>query len=80
MTEEIKEIIISILRARGASGSDIRSVERILKLWEEEKISSEDVYFYIIGLCREHFIPLTPRDVGDIRELLGLPRSRESYG
>jgi len=69
-----EEVIISILRARGASDKDIENAKKVLALWAEGKMSSEDTYYYIIGLCRERFIPLTPRDVGDIRELLGLPR------
>jgi hypothetical protein len=32
----------------------------------------EDFYHYVIGLAWNYSIPLTPRDVGDIRRILGL--------
>jgi hypothetical protein len=33
----------------------------------------EDFYHYVMGLAWNYRVPLTPRDVGDIRRILGLP-------
>ena len=35
--------------------------------------SVEDFYHYVMGLAWNYRVPLTPRDVGDIRRILGLP-------
>jgi hypothetical protein len=35
--------------------------------------STEDFYHYVMGLAWNYRVPLTPRDVGDIRRILGLP-------
>ena len=34
---------------------------------------AEDFYHYVMGLAWNYRVPLTPRDVGDIRRILGLP-------
>jgi len=68
------ERILSVLREAGASEEELGRVRRVLDLWRRGEIGAEEVYYFIMGIAREKFIPLTPRNVGDIRELLGLPR------
>ena len=69
-----EERIISILREAGASEEELRQVRRVLDLWRRGEIGAEEVYYFIIGFARERFIPLTPRQVSEIRLALGLPR------
>jgi len=69
-----EERILSVLREAGASEEELAQVRRILELWRRGEIGAEEVYYFIIGLARERFIPLTPRQVSEIRVALGLPR------
>jgi hypothetical protein len=43
----------------------IRSAGRLMQ-------SNEDFYHYVIGLAWNYSVPLTPKDVADIRRILGL--------
>ena len=69
-----EERVLSILREAGASEEELGQVRRILELWRRGEIGAEDAYFFIIGLARERLLPLTPREVSEIRVALGLPR------
>jgi len=69
-----EERVLSILREAGASEEELGQVRRVLDLWRRGVIGAEDAYFFIVGLARERFIPLTPRQVSEIRVALGLPR------
>jgi len=75
--EKSAEAIVQILWVAGATEEEVEQVRRILDLWVKGAIDSEDVYYYVMGMAREKFIPLTPRQVGDIRESLGLARDWE---
>jgi len=75
--EQSAEAIVQILWAAGATEEEVEQVRRILDLWVKGAIDSEDVYYYVMGMAREKFIPLTPRQVEDIRESLGLARDWE---
>jgi len=75
MTEDVEEKIIKIFRDAGASDEVIELVREGVKLWREGRLSSEQLYYYLTGVARELIIPLTPRQIGDLRVLLGLPRS-----
>lgn len=37
-----------------------------------EKLDPDEFYDYIIGVCWNHNIPLTPKDVADLKRVLGL--------
>jgi hypothetical protein len=68
---------------------DSSLVERVVEVFSRrtsnleilEKIRSagsviqdvKDFYHYVMGLAWNYRVPLTPRDVGDIRRILGLP-------
>jgi len=67
--------ILKIFSDAGATDEELWLVEDGLRLWYEAHLSSEQLYYYLIGIARELLIPLTPRQVGDLREVLGLPRS-----
>lgn len=69
-----EERILSILHRAGATEEELGQAGRVLELWRRGEIDPEDVFYFIMGLAREKFIPLTPREVGDIRALLGLSR------
>ena len=70
-----EEKVLRIFTDAGASPEELELVKEGLKLWAEGQLSSEQLYYYLIGIARELLIPLTPRQVGDLREALGLPRS-----
>ncbi len=54
--------------SRRTSNSEI-----ISKIREAGRILSEaDFFHYVMGLAWNHRVPLTPRDVGDIKRALGL--------
>jgi hypothetical protein len=70
-----EEAIVRVFREAGASEEDLRIVRNVLGLLREGRVSALEAYYTLVGLARERLIPLTPRQVGDIREALGLPRS-----
>jgi len=65
--------ILDILRAAGAPEDVLAEVRRILGLWQAGALSARDVYYMIMGVCRENLVPLTPRQVSELRLALGLP-------
>ena len=70
--------ILRIFRDAGATDEDLELVRKGIRLWMEGKVNGKELYYYLMGLAWEKIIPLTPREVGDIREALGLPRSTKS--
>jgi hypothetical protein len=36
------------------------------------KLDPDELYDYIIGICWSHNVPLTPKDVSDLKRALGL--------
>jgi len=70
-----EEVVIKIFTDAGATDEELELVKEGLRLWGEGRLSSEQLYYYLIGLARERLIPLTPKQVGDLRVALGLPRS-----
>jgi len=70
-----EEKVLRIFTDAGASPEELELVKEGLKLWAEGQLSSEQLYYYLVGIAYELMIPLTPRQVGDLREALGLPRS-----
>jgi len=73
-----EERVVSVFREAGATDEELEFVRKAMALWRAGTLNSEETYFYLMGLARELLIPLTPRQVGDIREALGLPRSTKS--
>jgi len=73
--EVVEERVVSIFSEAGATDEELEFVRKALVLWRMGILNSEETYFYLMGLAREMLIPLTPRQVDDIREALGLPRS-----
>ena len=73
--EVVEERVVSVFREVGATDEELEFVRKAMALWRMGILNSEETYFYLIGLASELLIPLTPRQVGDIREALGLPRS-----
>jgi hypothetical protein len=71
-----RDAVRRIFLEAGASDAEIARVDRGIDLFLEGKMTSEELYYYLIGLSNELLIPLTPRQVGDLRVALGLPRSR----
>jgi hypothetical protein len=72
---EAEEKIVKIFRSAGATDDEIQLIRRGLQLWREGKMNGNELYYYLTGIARELLIPLTPRQIGDLREALGLPRS-----
>jgi hypothetical protein len=70
-----EERVIAVFREAGASEEELGQVRKGLSLLKGGFMTPEDAYYYLIGLARERLIPLTPKQVGDLREALGLPRS-----
>jgi hypothetical protein len=70
-----EEVVIKIFTDAGATDEELELVKEGLRLWGEGRLSSEQLYYYLIGLAYEMMIPLTPKQVGDLRVALGLPRS-----
>jgi hypothetical protein len=70
-----EERIIRIFRDAGATEEDLELVRKGLRLWREGRMNGNELYYYLTGIAREKLIPLTPRQIGDLREALGLPRS-----
>jgi hypothetical protein len=75
--EMVEERVVSVFVEAGATDEELAFVRKALTLWRMGILNSEETYFYLMGMARELLIPLTPRQVGDIREALGLPRSPE---
>ena len=67
-----EEAIIDIFRNAGATEDEINEVRDILKKMKEGVLSKEETYYALMGLARENMIPLTPRQVGELRRLLGV--------
>ena len=67
----------AILPSTRAREEDILAkVEGILNAVRTGRMSREEAYYALIGLAQEYLIPLTPRDVGELRRaLLGSPVS-----
>jgi len=72
-----EEKVLDIFRRAGATDAELDLVRKGLKMWREGAMTSDELYFYLVGIARELLIPLTPKMVGDLREALGLPRSFE---
>jgi len=75
MKTPYEEKVLRIFTDAGASAEELELVKEGLRLWAEGQLSSEQLYYYLVGIAYELMIPLTPRQVGDLREALGLPRS-----
>jgi hypothetical protein len=71
--------ILRIFRDAGATDGELKLVKKGLILWINGHMTSYELYYYLMGIARELLIPLTPRQVGDIREALGLPRSATEW-
>lgn len=64
------EEVLRVLKEAGASEGLVGRVRKLINLCEAGVVSSLDLYYYVIGLAREEFIPLTPRHVGRIMSAL----------
>ena len=72
-----EERVIEIFREAGATDEELELVRKGIGLWTSGLMTGDELYYYLIGIARELMIPLTPKQVGDIRVALGLPRSWE---
>jgi hypothetical protein len=70
-----EEQVLKIFMDVGATDEELELVRKGLRLWRDGRLTSDELYYYLIGIARELLIPLTPRNIGDLREALGLPRS-----
>jgi len=70
-----EEQIIKIFMDAGAREDELERVRSVVEMWKDGILSSEDVYYYLMGLSHELMIPLTPKQVGEIRDILGLTLS-----
>ena len=66
------EEVLRVLEEAGASPSVLAEARDILSRLERGLISSREAYYAVMGLAREELVPLTPRQVGEIRRLLGV--------
>jgi hypothetical protein len=72
-----EERIVRIFEEAGASDDEIALVRKGVGLWLGGLMTGDELYYYLMGIAREMMIPLTPKQVGDLREAIGLPRSWE---
>jgi len=47
-------------------------LEEVLEEYEKGNIGTEALYYIILGVAYDYMIPLSPRDVKEIREVLGI--------
>jgi hypothetical protein len=73
-----EEKILNIFRQARASEKELELVRKCLARLRANQMTPEEAYYYFIGLAREFLIPLTPRQVQELREALGLPPSLSS--
>jgi hypothetical protein len=59
--------LISVLRRRVVNDELLKKVAEASKA-----LSKEDLYYYIIGLSFTYHVPLTAKDLAEIKEILGL--------
>ncbi|MEM0267534.1 MAG: hypothetical protein QXV98_02835 [Thermofilaceae archaeon] len=69
-------MLVEIFRRAGAPERVLKRVEEVERRFKAGAITAEEAYYSLLGIAFEEAIPLWPRDVGDIRAALGLPRSR----
>jgi len=72
-----EEAVLRVFREAGATDEELELVRKGIALWTSGLITGDELYYYLMGIARELMIPLTPRQVGDLRVALGLPRSWE---
>jgi hypothetical protein len=72
-----EERIVRIFEEAGASDDEIALVRKGVSLWLGGLMTGDELFYYLMGIAREMMIPLTPKQVGDLREAIGLPRSWE---
>lgn len=69
-----EEVVLQVLESAGAPASVVELARRLLGRVRRGELAPEEAYYAIVGAAFEELVPLGPRDVGDIREALGLPR------
>jgi uncharacterized protein YjiS (DUF1127 family) len=47
-------------------------VQKTLRLLSEGRISREDAYYQLLGIANEYLVPLSPRDVSELKRILGV--------
>lgn len=45
-------------------------IDEVLELYEKGELGSEALYYIILGIAYEYTIPISPRDLKEIRRLL----------
>jgi hypothetical protein len=68
--ESVLDRIVELFKLRGAPEEVVRQLERVLDLWRKHELDNEDVYNWIVGASWNYKIPLTPREVAEIRRAL----------
>lgn len=66
------EEVLRVLDEAGARPDEIEDVSRLINLCEAGVIEPIDLYYYIVGLAREEFIPLTKEHMNRIARALGV--------
>lgn len=66
--EGVVEQVIKVFSRRTSNTEVYEKIKNIGKLLHD----SEDFFHYVMGLAWNYRIPLTPRDEGDIKRILGL--------
>ncbi|MEM2187326.1 MAG: hypothetical protein QXT37_10135 [Thermofilaceae archaeon] len=72
-------MLVEVFKRAGAPERVLRRVEEVEKRYRAGALTAEEAYYILIGIAFEEAVPLWPRDVGDIRSSLGLPRSRQPF-
>jgi hypothetical protein len=47
-------------------------VRGVLRQLREGRVTPEEAYYELVGVAYEHLVPITPRDMSELKRLLGL--------
>jgi hypothetical protein len=50
----------------------LRLVRQVIQNLRIKKISPEEAYLQLVGISYEYLVPLTPKDISNIRRILGI--------
>jgi hypothetical protein len=66
--DSLVEKVVEVFSRRARNPEVLEKVKSAGKLMQ----SNEDFYHYVVGLAWNYNVPLTPKDVADIRRILAL--------
>ncbi len=65
-----EERVVEIFRLRGAPEEAVRQIRKAFTLYRLRHFDKSDLYDFVVGVSWNYKVPLTPREVSEIRRLI----------